>query len=261
MAWSLDHVGPIAKNTMDAAILLRAIAGHDPRDSTSSKVPVPDYVKGLSRGIRRMRIAMLGEFLEGLPKEVEAAIRTAAESLQDLGAVVQELPVPKFRLARAMGATILASEATAYHEDYLRTKSRDYGEDVRRRLQVGRYILAVQYLRSQQVRRIMINEALRLFKEYDAFLTPAVPITAPRVGETFRRHGGRKERIRNLLARFTMPFNFLGLPAISLPCGFSSRELPIGLQLVGRPFGEERLLSAAQAYEEITPWHTKRPPI
>ncbi|MBI2183611.1 MAG: Asp-tRNA(Asn)/Glu-tRNA(Gln) amidotransferase subunit GatA [Thaumarchaeota archaeon] len=262
LSWSLDHVGPMTKSVRDAALMLQAIAGPDVNDASSSEIAVPDYAKKLSRGIKGMRIGCPKEhFFEALDDEVETHVRGAADQFSVLGAEVFEVSAPKFRFLRAAASTILASEASSYHEQYLRARAADYQEDVRKRLQTGRYILASHYLRAQRLRSLLIQETLVAFKSFDLLLAPTVPVTAPRIGESVIEAGGKKERVRGAMARFTTAFNYLGFPAISLPCGYASSGLPIGLQLVGRPFDEETVLTAANMYEENTAWHKKRPEI
>ncbi len=262
LSWSQDHVGPIARTVRDAALLLQAIAGHDPRDPASSRAPVPDYLGALGAGVAGLRFALPRDFFfDRTDPPVAAAVRAAARTLEGLGANVEEVPLPHAGLTVAAGATILFAEATAYHERWLRTRPQDYGPLVRARLRVGAAILATDYLKAQRARGVLIAETERLFDQVDALLTPTTAIAAPRHDEhTIRWPDGDDEDVRGATLRFTRPFNLLGFPAISIPCGFTSDGLPIGLQIVGRPFAEATVLRVARAYEAATAWTASRPP-
>jgi aspartyl-tRNA(Asn)/glutamyl-tRNA(Gln) amidotransferase subunit A len=261
LSWSQDHVGPMARTVRDAALLLQAMAGHDPRDPASSPAPVPDYTAALEDGVRGLRLALPRDFFfERVDPTVEAAVRAAARTLQDLGATVEEVPLPHAVQVWTAGAVILYTEATAYHGEWLRTRPQDYGPLVRARLRVGAAILATDYVKAQQARAILVAEMLQILDGFDALLTPTSPIAAPRRDESVVRWpDGTEEDVRGATLRLTRPFNLLGFPALSVPCGFTADSLPIGLQIVGHPFAEATALRVARAYEAATSWGERRP--
>src|SRR4051794_10822907 len=261
LSWSQDHVGPIARTVRDAALLLQAIAGHDPRDPASSPAPLPDYLATLEDGAAGLRLAVPRDFFfEHVDPQVERAVRAAAQAFGLLGATLDDIPLPQAPHLVTSGATILIAEATAYHEPWLRTRPQDYGPLVLARLRVGNTILATDLLKAQRARGVLVAQTAALFDRYDALLTPTVPVAAPGQDETtIRWPDGVQEDVRGTTLRFTRPFNLLGFPAISVPCGFTDAGLPIGLQIVGRPFAEAKVLRLARAYEAATDWGSRRP--
>ncbi|HLI27288.1 MAG TPA: amidase [Chloroflexota bacterium] len=263
LSWAQDHVGPMTRTVRDAALLLQVLAGPDDRDPACSAAPVPDYTATLDAGVRGLRLGVPSEFFwERVDPEVERAVRAAIEVLAGLGARVEPLAFPYWPATAAAGATILYAEAAAYHAEWLRTRPQDYGPAVRNRLRVGTTLLALDYLQAQRARAVLVREAQALFARYDALLTPTVPLPAPRQdADQIRWPDGTREDMRAATLRFTRPFNLLGLPAISVPCGFTASGLPIGLQVVGRPFDEPTVLRVAGAYEAATDWTQRRPPL
>ncbi|HWP28714.1 MAG TPA: amidase [Chloroflexota bacterium] len=261
LSWSQDHVGPMTRTVRDAALVLQAIAGHDPRDPASSPAPVPDYLAPLEAGVTGLRLALPRDFFfDHVDPAVEAAVRAAAGVLERQGATLEEVPFPQAAPAATAGATILFTEAAAYHEPWLRTRPQDYGPLVLARLRVGATLLATDYVKAQRARSRLVAQALALFERFDALLTPTVPIAAPRQDESVVRWpDGTEEDIRGATLRYTRPFNLLGFPALSVPCGFTPDGLPIGLQIVGRPFAEATVLRVARAYEAATTWSERRP--
>jgi len=263
LSWSQDHVGPMTRTVKDAAIVLNCIAGHDPKDPTSSTELVPDYSEALRGDLKGIRLGIVREFgEERLEDEVKAAFQEALRHMErDLGASVQEVSIPTIRHGAAISLTILASEAAAYHGHNLRTRLMDYSPDVRRRLLLGELIYSADYVQAQRARKLLIEEFQRAFQRVDLIVAPSQNVTAPRIGQSTIRVQDVEGDVRLMLTRFCRPFNSAGLPAISIPCGFSKEGLPIGLQIVGRPFEESTVLRAAHAYEVSTPWHLKRPPM
>ncbi len=261
LSWSQDHVGPITRTVRDAALVLQATAGHDPRDPASSPAAVPDYLAALEHGATGMRLALPRDFFfERVDPQVDAAVREAAQTLTRLGASLEEVPLPQAGHTVTAGATILFAEASAFHEPWLRTRPQDYGPLVLGRLRVGQTILATDLLKAQRARGVLVAQTEALFDRFDALLTPAVPVAAPLQDETtIRWPDGTVEDIRGTTLRFTRPFNLLGFPAITVPCGFTDNGLPIGLQIVGRPFAEATVLRLARAYEAATDWGSRRP--
>jgi aspartyl-tRNA(Asn)/glutamyl-tRNA(Gln) amidotransferase subunit A len=263
LSWSQDHVGPMARTVRDAAVLLQALAGHDPRDPASSPAPVPDYLAGLEDGVRGLRVGLPRDFFfTRVDSEVADAVRGAARALEGLGAQVEEVPLPHATQIWTAGAAILYAEATAYHEAWLRSRPEDYGPLVRARLRVGAAILGADYLKAQRARALLVAEADRLFDRLDVLLTPTTPIAAPRQDESVVRWpDGTEEDVRGATLRFTRPFNLLGFPAASVPCGFTAGGLPLGLQIVARPFAEALVLRVAGAYEAAHGWGARRPAV
>jgi len=263
LSWSQDHVGPIARTVRDAALLLQTLAGPDPRDPACSAAPVPDYLADLENGVGGMRFAVPRDyFFDRIDPEVDAAVRAAARTLADLGATVEEVPMPQAGPASVAGAAILFVEAAAYHEHWLRTRPQDYDPAVRERLLVGSALLATDYVKAQRARSVVVEETQRLFDRFDALLTPTVPIGAPRQEQgVIRWPDGTEDNVRGVTLRLTRPYNLLGFPALSIPCGFTGEGLPIGLQIAGRPFAEARVLRVARAYEAATAWGERRPAI
>jgi aspartyl-tRNA(Asn)/glutamyl-tRNA(Gln) amidotransferase subunit A len=262
LAWSLDHVGPMTRTVTDAALMLQVLAGRDPADPSSVAVPVPDYRRAMQGEVRGLRLGLPKDlFFERLNPEVRAAVLAAARSLEGLGAVVEEVPLAKIHHAGPASFAIIASEATAYHEPYLRARAAEYGEDVRARLTTGQFVLAHQYLKAQRARQVIRAEVDAVLTRVDALLTPATPIPAPRLDEREVTVDGVTEDARWWLIRCTRPINVTGHPALSVPCGVTAAGLPIGLQLVGRFFDEATLLRIGHAFEAVSPARDRWPPV
>jgi aspartyl-tRNA(Asn)/glutamyl-tRNA(Gln) amidotransferase subunit A len=279
-ASSLDQVGPMARTVEDCALLLEAIAGHDPLDSTSVPQPVPAYAAALGRGVRGLRIGLPKEyFIEGMAPDVADAVRAAVRHLETLGATIDDVSLPHTEYAIAAYYLIATAEAssnlarydgTRYGvrsergqgllDMYRQTRGQGFGTEVKRRIMLGTYALSAGYydafyLKAQQVRTLIRRDFDQVFARCDAIVTPTSPTTAFRLGE----------KVTDPLAMylsdiFTISVNLAGLPGLSLPCGFDRGGLPIGLQIVGRPFDEQTVLQTAYAYEQATEWHRRLPP-
>jgi aspartyl-tRNA(Asn)/glutamyl-tRNA(Gln) amidotransferase subunit A len=261
LAWSLDHVGPMTRTVADAALLLHVLAGRDPADPSTADVPVPDYRRALTGDIRGLRLGLpRALFFDHLDPEVRAAVESAALSLQGLGASVEEVSLPRMPHAAPASFAIIAAEAAAYHEPYLRHRAADYGADVRARLTAGQFVLATQYLKAQRARRVVRADVDAALTRVDAFLLPTTPIPAPPLAAREVTVDGVTEDVRWWLIRCTRPINVTGHPALSVPYGFTSGGLPIGLQLVGRHFDEATLLRIGHALEAVSPARGRRPP-
>lgn len=260
LCWSLDHVGPMAKRVEDVALLMQVIAGHDSHDPTTSRLPVPNYTAALTRDIRGLRLGVPKDyFFEDLEPAVRDGIDTSIQQLCGLGAVAEEVSLPLMRYVPGGSYAIMVAESYAVHEHYLQTRAQDYGADVRSRLMLGAYVSAPQYLKAQRFRELLRQETMQALQRVDVLVTPTAVITAKRIDEPVVRIGGKEIVVASHLSRLTRPFNLTGLPAISLPCGFTGEGLPIGLQIIGRPFDEATVLRVAHAYECSTPWHKRRP--
>jgi len=277
-ASSLDQIGPFGRSVEDAAILLKEIAGYDPKDSTSLDVPVPDYAANL-RTDRKFRVGIIKEtFGEGLDPVVSNAVNQAVEQMKALGAEVKEISCPQFRYGLPTYYIIAPSEASAnlarydgvkygYRTDhpdnlmtmYTQTRAQGFGAEVKRRIMIGTYALSAgyydaYYLKAQKVRTLIKQDFERAFEQVDVLVCPTSPTTAVKAGEK------TEDPISMyLLDLMTIPVNLAGLPALSLPCGFDGQGLPIGLQMIGNVLQEETLLQAAYAYEQATEWHLRSP--
>lgn len=257
LSWALDHVGSMARSAADAAIVLEAIAGHDVGDETSSEEPVPDYSKLLEeRDLKGLRVGVPREhFFDNVDSEVAAAVREAISALGELGSQVDEVSLPHIDEAPAAVNAIMLTEALAYHRRWLAERPQDYGEDVRQRLEMGLLYPAVTYIEAQRLRSLIVAEWRKsVFNRVDVLAVPTTPVPAPSLEES-------DLQATLTLVRFTNPFNLVGVPAVSIPCGFTSGGLPIGLQLVGRWFEEGTVLGAAHAYQQTTDWHKQTPPL
>jgi aspartyl-tRNA(Asn)/glutamyl-tRNA(Gln) amidotransferase subunit A len=259
LAWSLDHVGPLTRTVRDTALLMSIIAGHDARDATTSRLPVPDYVAALTGDIAGVRLGIPREFFfEGLDADVQQAVEQAIEHLRALGAQVTEVSWASIRQVPGLYAISLA-EGAAAHEGWIRTRADFYGADVRERMRQGLLVPTVSYLKAQRLRALVMRDLQRIFHDVDVLVTPTAPIPAPKLDAGPGEIGAPTGALRSTMRRLTLPFNITGSPAVTVPCGFSGEGLPIGLQLVGRPFAEAPLLNLAYVYEQSTPWHARHP--
>ncbi|HKV05399.1 MAG TPA: amidase [Candidatus Acidoferrales bacterium] len=258
LALSADHVGPIARCVTDACILLESIAGKYPRGAAR-----PDYRKLRKNRPRRFRLGWPKQFFfERIDGEVLQAIERAAKKFESLGARREEVALPRMAGAIDGATNLVVAEASHYHESqgYYPARAAEYGEDVRGHLAWGHELRAVDYLRGLAMRREVEKDFDEAFEHVDVILAPTSPIPAPRIGEGEVRVAGERETtVRAELLRLTRPANLSGHPAISIPCGFTREGLPIGMQLIGRRWGEASLLAIAQGYEEATDWHRRHP--
>ncbi|MEO0532330.1 MAG: Asp-tRNA(Asn)/Glu-tRNA(Gln) amidotransferase subunit GatA [Cyanobacteria bacterium P01_A01_bin.123] len=282
-ASSLDQIGPLARSVEDAAILLEAIAGHDPKDSTSINIKTPNYIKALRPSLEqrgKRRIGVIKEtFGSGLDPEVEATVEKAIQQLQDLGAEIQVISCPQFRYGVPTYYIIAPSEASSnlarfdgvryglrhpeenLMEMYTKTRAAGFGPEVKRRIMIGTYALSAgyydaYYLKAQKVRTLIKEDFERAFNQVDALVCPTSPTTAFKAGEKTD-----DPLSMYLLDLMTIPVNLAGLPSISVPCGFDQGGLPIGMQLIGNVLQESTLFEIAHAYEQATEWHKKSPVI
>ena len=280
-ASSLDQIGPITKDVRDAALILSVIAGHDEMDSTSVELPVPDYAASLVPDVKGMRIGVPKEyFIKGIDPEVEAAVRKAIDVLKGLGASVVDISLPHTKYAVSTYYIIGPAEASSnlarfdgvqyglrdagakdMIDMYVKTRSEGFGNEAKRRILLGTYCLSAgyydaYYLKALKVRTKIKEDFEKAFAACDCVVTPTAPTPAFRIGEK------TADPLSMYLSDiFTIPANLVGLPGISVPCGFSSAGLPIGLQILAKAFGEETLFRAAYAFEQNTEHHKKRPPL
>ncbi len=292
-ASSLDQIGPLTKDVTDCALVMNAIAGHDPKDATSVRYPVPDYTRQLIPDIKGVRIGIPREyFVEGMQNQVRAALQAAIDKLRELGAEIDwDISLPHTKYALSIYYIIAPSEASANLARYdgvkygfserdasnviettERTRQFGFGAEVKRRIMLGTYALSAgyydaYYVKAQKVRTLIKREFDQAFEKYDALVTPTSPIVPFKLGEKL------EDPLQMYLSDIcTLPVNIAGIPAISVPVGFvedaspsvhagSGQGLPVGMQIIGKPFSEELLLRIAFAYEQATDWHKRKPPL
>ena len=244
----------MARTVEDCAYLLAALAGWDPTDPASSREPVGDYVTPLGRGVRGLRVGVPREFFfEGIDIEVEKAFEQALAMLRQLGASVQDVQIPSIQAAGA-NMVIMLSEAFAYHEHDLRMHPERFGEILRERLLAGGLITASEYVQAQRLRARLRGEMADVLHTVDVLATPTSPKPAPTFTAVYDPEYGFPRGN-------TSPFNLTGLPALAVPCGFSSSGLPLSIQITGRPFDEATVLRVGHTYEQATGWHTRHPKV
>jgi aspartyl-tRNA(Asn)/glutamyl-tRNA(Gln) amidotransferase subunit A len=262
VSWSADHFGPMTRTAGDAAALLGAIAGEDPRDPTSGRVPVPDYVAALGGGLAGKRIGVSERYLRHhVDPAVLEMVEQAIATLEGLGAAVEEISLPPPSEAVAALLAILMPEATVYHLPWLREQPESYSAAVRERLELGAVTPAVSYIQGQQARRRVIDAFLAAMEPVDLLVTPTGPTAATLLEGDLTTSDEADPQILAALIHFCGPFNLTGLPAVSIPCGFTPGGLPVGMQLVGKPWQEGSILAAAHAYQQATDWHHRLPPV
>ncbi|MGA9545349.1 MAG: amidase [Candidatus Sulfotelmatobacter sp.] len=253
LSWSLDHVGPLAATVGDAAVILQAIAGYDPLDVGSADAPVSDYVSGLSGATKGLRVGVpRAYFFDDLEDEVRAAVEQALVVIRTLVAEVHDM-----RIEVTMDRTVQAAESFAYHADHVAKTPELYQPETVRRIRSGEKISAAEYIRGRRELDQERRRARDFFADVDLLVTPATPIPAPAIAD-LKKHPEALRPAELRLLRNTRPFNVWGLPAVSVPCGFTKRGLPIGLQIAGPHWREDLVLRLARAYESATVWHTRR---
>ena len=259
-SWSLDHGGPMTRTAADAAVVLQAIAGHDPRDPSSSRRRVLAFARALRADLKGVRVGVPQNYYFDLVEpEVERAVRQAIEALGALGARLVEVRVPGVEAALDTCFVVAWAEAAHYHRPWLTTRASDYGSDVRALLQGALLYLASDYLQGQRV-RARIRQSLRgVVEQVDVLVSPTVPLTATPIGHLETVIDGRKVSVLDVGARLSCVANLTGEPACSVPCGFTRAGLPIGLMIHGRAFEDATVLRVAHAYEQAKEWHVRRP--
>ena len=260
LSWSLDHAGPMTKSVEDAAIIMNVISGYDPRDPASADVSVPDFTEALEEGIKSLRLRIPREhFFDSAQQEVRDAVERALAVLEELGASLVEVSLPSVSSVSRFHHVVSMSEAASFHERTIRDHAEELTPNVRERFETGRILTGVQYIRALRARARVRNEVLQVWQQVDALVAPTTLITAPKIGQDTVITDRGKDPTLSFLSRNTAPFNDSGVPACTVPCGFDSRGLPIGLQIAGRPFDEETVLRVAHAYEQATDWHILDP--
>lgn len=275
---SFDQIGPLTKTVEDAALILNIIAGRDPRDSTSAPQPVPDYTKALKRDVKGLKIGLPKEyFIEGIDPEIEKSVRAAADLYKKLGAEIKTVSLPNTEHSVAVYYIVAVAEASSnlgrfdgveyglrvpakdLKEMYFETRDRGFGQEAKRRILLGTFVLSAgyyeaYYLKGQKVRTLIRQDFEKAFQEVDLILAPTAPTAAFKIGEK-----SGDPLAMYLSDIFTIPANLAGVPAMSLPCGFTKDNLPIGMQLIARPFEEETIFRAAYAFEQEVEVYKRKP--
>ncbi len=260
-SWTSDTLGPMARTARDVARMMAVVSGYDPRDPQASREPVPGYEGGLENSLRGLKIGVATNYYnEDVADEVSAAMAEARTVFEGLGAELVEVAVPDPALAMRLGQLILAAEAAALHEKWLSERPDDYQIAIRAPMELGLFIPATRYIEALRLRGPMLAEVLeKVFGRVDVLHVPSTPMPSPTLAESDPNSTEGAARTMALFPKFTRPISYLGLPAISVPCGFAGNGLPIGFQLVGRPFAEGLLLNAAHMYQRETAWHEQAP--
>lgn len=261
LSFSLDCVGPLARTARDCARLLRVIAGEDSRDPTAARVPVDDYEAGLDAGVKGLRIAVAtNHYWDGMDAEIGALLEKALGVYAAIGAEVSRITVPHHELIRGLGNIIISSEFCALHDDWLRHRPESYAPLVRARMKQGFAFSAVEYLKALHVRARIADDFINeVFGRADVLFLPVLRFPVPRIQDVDVGDSESMNEVLGGINHCTWPMNYLGLPGLAVPAGFSAGGLPVGFQLVGRPFAEALLLRAAAAYERETDWPSHRP--
>jgi len=262
-AWSMDQVGPLTRTVEDAALVLGLIAGYDERDPTTSRSAVPDYRAALNAGVKQLRIGVLTELVDGADThpEVRGAVREAARALAGLGAHVEDISLPLIPHAGGVFMALCDSEAAGRHQSWLTTRPGEYDAGTRRRLVAAGLIPATAVHRAARARALIREQILAALGRLDLLLAPTSPHPAPPIASHTAPVASKEEAGRRFFGRrsYTTPASLAGVPAISLPCGFTTIGLPIGLQLIGRPLAESTVLGAARAWEKAAALSDRRP--
>ncbi|MFD1706728.1 amidase [Siminovitchia sediminis] len=250
LAWSLDHAGPMARSVSDLALMLHYMAGFDPKDPTSLKIPAQDYTANLKKGITGVNIGIPTYFLKGLDPDIEKLFHRAVSTLRALGAEIKEIEIPELSMSTFSGYVIMPGEASAHTYDMLQTQPQDFPTDTRALLLSGSLTSTPQYLKAQQARRKLVKAFKKIFKNIDIILGPTIPITTPAFNKNWVAQN--LEVIKACLP-FTAPANLTGTPSLSVPMGLCSKGLPMGMQLIGNHLSEKLLLQAGHAWEQTNP--------
>ena len=260
-----DHIGPMTRSVADSALVLQAIAAYDPLDPSTVPVPVPDYTAGLGNGLAGIKIGVASNhYFDLLDPEVETSVRQALAALEELGAETREVSLPSMEYFGALRFAAMA-DSLVTHEPLIKAHREDYGPDILYRTLAGQFVLGRDYSKAMKVQRIIKEEHARVLQDVDLLVMPTAPFAAPPILDEFVTVAGVQHRVRGpgsgIISRNTSPMNATGLPAITVPCGFTQAGLPIGLQFVGSPFQEALLFQVAHGYERVSPAQGRRPPV
>ncbi len=258
-----DHIGPMTRSTRDAALVLQAIAGYDPLDPSTVPVPVDDYSDGLGKGLAGLKMGIPSDhFFDHLGPDVAIAVERAIAALEELGVTPVKVALPTMKYSAALRIPGMA-DGIVTHEPYLSSSRQEYGPDTLYRTLAGQFVLGRDYSKAMKVQRLIKEEFARVLQKVDFLAAPTCPVVAPPIGAKNVSMGGKEFSTRGpgagYLARNTSPSNSTGLPAVSVPCGHNDEDLPIGLQIIGRPFDETTILRVAHTYEGVSPAQGRRP--
>jgi aspartyl-tRNA(Asn)/glutamyl-tRNA(Gln) amidotransferase subunit A len=264
---STNHFGILTKTVEDCALVLENIAGHDPKDVLSAEAPVPRYSRGIGKGVKGMKVGLLrGYFDEAVVDEVRSTLDEAVKTFDSLKMKVGEVSIPHLDLIPAVQIATTRSESTTHHDDYLRTRPRDYSRGLLYSQIAALLIPASVFVQAQRVRRLICQEFERALEKVDVIIAPSVPVPAPTIAECtngYLEQDGKRIPLQdcrgNYLMLSTIPFNVTGFPSLSVPCGFTAQGLPIGMQIVGGLFQEETVFQVAHAFERKAGWYKRRP--
>lgn len=261
LSFSMDTVGPLARTVEDCALILGTIAGADPLDPTASQRPVPDYVARFTRQVKGFRIGYTKRYFhDGMDPEIEALVQASLEVYAGLGAELVEVDLPDMEAWAHAAVMIIAAEAGAAHANWMRTRPQDYSDQVRARLELGLSLPAATYLECLRLRGVALQAfSTAVFDKVDLLHVPTVSFQTPSIADTDVGGGGAMMKVMNTITRLTRIGNFLGLPCLSVPAGFTGKGMPTAVQLIGRQFDEATLFSAGHAYQQVTGWHLKAP--
>ena len=261
LSFSMDTVGPLARSVEACALILAVIAGRDAADPTTSEQPVPDYVAALERPVKGLRVGVpKGYFYDGADAAIEALVRTSIDVFRSLGCEIVEVGVPAIEPWNHAATAIIAAEAAALHANWLRERPQDYSDQVRARLELGAATSAIQYINALRLRDQALKTWLaEVMSGVDALHAPCVAFATPTIAETDVGGGQRMGQALAQVTRLMRPVNYLGLPALAVPCGFQPHGLPCAFQLIGRPFDEPLLFRLGHAYQRATDWHLRAP--
>lgn len=261
LAWSMDTVGPMTRTVEDNARMLNVVAGHDPLDNGSADVVVADYTAELDRGVDGIRIGVVPDyFFHHLQPPVRDGVQSALRTLEGIGAKVVDVRMEHIHGNISAQLTVESAEPSAYHQRWLRERPDDYGDDVRVLLEVGEMLLATHYIQAQRYRHLLRAEFLDAFKDVDVFICPTLPFTATGVGDmTVVIEDDREEDMLSAIMQFTGVPSLTGLPSLNVPCGFDDHGLPVGMQIIGRPFAEATLYRVGAAFQAETDYHRRAP--
>jgi aspartyl-tRNA(Asn)/glutamyl-tRNA(Gln) amidotransferase subunit A len=258
LSWTLDHCGPMTWTVEDTALMLQAIAGYDPKDPTTSRAPVPDYTASLKENIKGLSIGVPRHFFfaddPNIHRETLVRVEEALKELEKLGARIETVTIPTLKYAGITQRVIMLSEAFAYHQRLLRSQPQEFGDMVKTWFRIGGLFSGGDYVQAQRVRNILKREFAAVLQQVDVIASPTMSNPAP-------AFAGYTLMTTARMPSFTGPYNLTGMPAISVPCGFTAAGLPVGLQIAGKPFDEPTVLQVAYTYQQHTRWFEKRPPV
>ena len=259
LSWSMDHVGPMTRTTEDCALLMNVLSGYDPLDPASSKEPVPDFTSGIDRGLGGLKIGVPQDYFfnDSVDPEIVASVRAAIGLMTSNGAEIVDIPMPWVDKGRRINLGVMYPEATSVHEKMLANHTEKYSPLVRHRIQSGFNVSAIDYVRAQRARQWFSYQMAESMKKVDVLITPSVPIQTPTIADCTPAPG--KTTAGGELAIFTGVFDTTGQPSHSIPCGFTTSGMPIGMMITGHPFDESTVLRVGHAFEKLTNWH-QRPP-